>query len=74
LSPRPKSYKTRKIPRKHKTTTKQGFNEYMRKYMRIRRAEQKKGVDALCKMNLQQTLGIDLKKLKRLQRPPKSSR
>lgn len=64
--PRPKEYKTRHIPRKNKTTTKQGMAEYMRQYMRMRRAEEKLAV-----MRLDETLGIDLKKLQRVQRPPR---
>ena len=67
---RPSSYKSRKIPRKHKTTTKEGFNEYMRKYMRIRRAELKKGAERLSQMSLEQSLGMDLKKLQKVQRSP----
>jgi hypothetical protein len=65
--PRPVRYKRRRIltAESPKTTTRQGKNDYMRDYMRIRRAEQKQGMDALCKMDLQRTLGMDLRKLGR---------
>lgn len=55
-----KSYKSRDIPRSQKTTTKEGFNEYMKEYMRIKRAEQK-----LCQIDLAKAVGLQTKRIKK---------